>query len=132
MKTGPSRSPPTLRVHGSRGEGERFSFFEKAHQVQLLTAEYTGPLVGLILAHVVFSPAQPLRPVVRWLMRLAVVMRFVFALRMLDFKVDKSGYLAAGPLGNPRHLHKLSAFGVVGANGSYAAYLGLIVTLLGK
>ena len=121
-------SMSSLRGTGSKGEGNPFSFFEKLSKAQLLTVEYVPSLI-LIMAINYFkalhSNEKKLSQAQKYMFKGAVLSRYIFALRAIDFDVDAKGYPPQGP-----GTGGLSPFGLVGATMSFSTYFGLIYTAL--
>jgi len=117
-----------LRIHGAPGQGQSSSFFEKASRMQLLTAEYTGPMAALIIAHKL--KRSDLSDSVKVLIQAMIASRYIFALRMFDFSVDASGYKDGKPIPNLFYVFDLSIPGALGATLSYITYALLLADLV--
>ena len=116
------------RVRGARGEGDVRSAFEKAHRVQLLTAEYV-PIISALIVYLELRRStgdKDDRDHAWWVkaaMILATAGRFVFARRAQDFSVDAHGYNMMGKAGDG----VVSAWGFRGAMMTYVGLAGLCV-----
>ncbi|GBG31520.1 Hypothetical Protein FCC1311_077442 [Hondaea fermentalgiana] len=110
-----------LRTGGAQGEGDKTSFFEKMHQVQLLTVEkvpQTMVLIGLNWAQCRLQ-GRELSKGVKAVIVSSVVAAYVFVCRAYDFKVQANGYNMNGKPGDG----VLSMYGVVGALGHYISQI---------
>lgn len=119
-----------LRSAGAIGEGDKNSFFEKMHVVQLLTSEYT-PVTSIVIALFYYMKQQQEKPRDRKLstrqrmtMLVAVCSRFVFVLRAYDNSVNANGAHKSGQKG------AFSPYGLVGATLSYLSLFALTIELL--
>lgn len=116
-----------LRTSGAEGEGDKTSFFEKLHNIQLLTTERVPTAMALIALSWAQARVQgrDLSIINKLAMIVSAISGFIFAGRAYDFNVNANGYNMKGRPGDG----VLSPWGLYGTLGNYGSQLILAITL---